>query len=106
MMARLMLVTGAALALGMSQASAEDAVAAGEKRYKKNCITCHGKKGKGLASFPPLKGRDAEYIADRLKKYRAREKVGPNSVIMMEWAAKLSDDEITNIAAYVSTTFK
>ena len=105
MIARLVLVVGATLCLSIGEAHAADA-AVGEKRYKKNCVNCHGKTGKGMASFPPLKGRDADYIAGRLEKYRAREKVGPNSVIMMEWAAKLSDDEIANIAAYVSTKFK
>lgn len=105
MIARLVLAAGAILGLSIGNVHAADS-AAGQKRYLKNCVNCHGKTGKGMASFPPLKGRDAEYIADRLKKYRAREKVGPNSVIMMEWAAKLSDDEIADIAAYVSMTFK
>ena len=104
MIVRLALVTSAAFVLSIGVAHAEDA-AAGEKRYKKNWRQLSWQKGKGMASFPSLKGRDAEYIATRLKKYRAREKVGPNSVIMMEWAAKLSDEEIANIAAYVSTTF-
>ncbi len=105
MTTRTLLVTAAALVLSAGWAQAGDAKA-GLKRYLKNCVNCHGKTGKGMASFPPLKDRDAAYVTDRLKKYRAKEKVGPNSAVMMSWAIKLSDEEIANLAAYVSTTFK
>ncbi|MEM1384983.1 MAG: c-type cytochrome [Pseudomonadota bacterium] len=94
-----------ALCLTVSQAGAGD-IDAGESRYAVNCVNCHGKAGKGMASFPALIGRDAGYIADRLTQYRAREMVGPNSAIMMSLAGELSDDDIANLAAYVSTTFE
>ena len=94
-----------AVAVSASDAHGGDA-AAGEARYAESCVTCHGRAGKGMASFPAIVGRDADYIAGRLAKYRAREKVGPNSAIMMSMAAELSDDDIANLAAYVSATFK
>ena len=99
------LVACSVLALSVAEAQAGDALA-GETRYSKNCINCHGKAGKGMASFPSLVGRDADYIAGRLMKYRAKKKVGPNSAIMMSWAVKLTDEEIANLAAYVSMKFK
>lgn len=92
-------------ALGTAEVHAGD-VEAGKKRYFVNCFQCHGKTGKGMASFPAIKGRDAEYIHDRLTKYRAREKVGPNSAIMMSLAKDLSDDDIDNLSAYVAATFQ
>ncbi|NIA69105.1 c-type cytochrome [Pelagibius litoralis] len=95
----------AAFALTASEAAGGDA-AAGEARYAETCINCHGKAGKGMASFPSIIGRDADYIAGRLMQYRAREMVGPNSAIMMSWAEKLSDEEIANLADYISTTFQ
>ena len=101
----LLLTIGAALTLSLTVAQGGD-VAAGEKRYLVNCVNCHGKNGKGMASFPALKGRDAEYIAGRLVKYRAKEQVGPNSAIMMHLATDLSDEDIANLAAYVSETFE
>lgn len=101
---QLLVVCGAA-ALGASHALGED-ITAGETRYAENCINCHGKAGKGMASFPSIVGRDAEYIAGRLMQYRAKEMVGPNSAIMMSWAEKLSDDEIDSLAAYISTAFQ
>ena len=97
---------GVALMLAASGAHAEGDVAAGEARYGQNCVSCHGKTGKGMASFPSLAGRETDYIADRLTTYRAREKVGPNSAIMMSHAAELSDAEIANLAAYISTSFE
>ena len=81
-------------------------IAAGKHRYGLNCVNCHGRAGRGMASFPALLGRDAEYIAGRLKRYRAREKVGPNSAIMMSLSGDLSDADIANLAAYISATFQ
>lgn len=95
----------AAVALGASDVQAGD-VAAGEARYAQTCVTCHGNAGKGMASFPSIVGRNADYIAGRLIQYRARETVGPNSAIMMSWAEPLSDEEIANLAAYISTSFQ
>ncbi len=94
-----------AFATGVTASHAGD-VAAGEARYKKNCVNCHGKNGKGVASFPSLAGKEADYISGRLMTYRAKEKVGPNSALMFSWAGKLKDEEIANLAAFVATTFK
>ncbi|MGF1446411.1 MAG: c-type cytochrome [Pikeienuella sp.] len=92
------------LALAATSIHAAD-LAAGETRYLMNCVNCHGKTGKGMASFPALEGRDVEFIAQRLMSYRAKEKVGPNSAIMMHLAADLTDDDIANLATYVAATF-
>lgn len=78
---------------------------AGKAYFNKNCANCHGKTAKGVASFPSLRDRDAAYLVDRLKTYRSRGKVGPNSAIMYSHASKLDDEKITNIAAYLSSKF-
>ena len=95
----------AALAIGTTSAQAADA-SAGEAKFAKSCAQCHGKKGQGMASFPSLKGHDAEFIKSRLETYRAGEKVGANSGLMIVNAKDLSDDDIANLAAYISTSFK
>lgn len=87
-------------------ASKAQDVSAGEKLYQKNCRTCHGPKAQGLASFPKLAGNSAEYLVGRLEQYRSGEKVGPNSPLMMPQAANLSDEDIRNIANYISTAFE
>jgi cytochrome c553 len=97
-------VAGIALA-GIPQIASAGDVAAGEARYGVNCVNCHGAGGQGMASFPGIQGRDADYIADRLQTYRAREMVGPNSAIMMSLVADLSDEDIANLAAFISDRF-
>lgn len=102
---RMSFVVASALALGATPAVGGD-LAAGEARYAETCVNCHGRAGRGMASFPSIAGNDAAFITSRLKKYRAGEQVGPNSLLMIPNAAELTDDEIANLAAYVSTTFK
>ncbi|MEM9247239.1 MAG: c-type cytochrome [Pseudomonadota bacterium] len=93
-----------ALILAHAPAQATD-LALGEARYNENCVNCHGRAGRGMASFPSISGRDYSYIADRLTTYRAREMVGPNSAIMMSLAEELTDDEIANLATYIAESF-
>jgi cytochrome c553 len=93
-----------ALAADSYSAQAADP-AAGKTKYASSCAQCHGPTGKGMASFPSLAGRDMDYIAKRLKQYRAGEKVGSNSALMMPNAANLSDAEIANLATYISQNF-
>lgn len=93
------------LTVSVSQAQAADE-AAGETLYANACAQCHGPKAKGMASFPSLAGREAEYLSSRLEQYRAGEKVGPNSGLMIPNARNLSDADIANLAAYISTNFQ
>jgi cytochrome c553 len=78
---------------------------AAEKLFKRNCSACHGKKAQGVASYPKLNDKDAEYIAEKLEIYRSGERIGPNSVLMIQNAKKLSDADIAGLAVYVSTAF-
>lgn len=89
----------------VAQADAED-TSAGEKIYKNVCKNCHGPKAQGMASFPRLSDKDAEYLSTRLVQYRAGEKIGPNSALMAPMAKDLSDEDIADLAGYISTGFK
>jgi cytochrome c553 len=86
------------------QAGAQD-VAMGEDLYGSVCRNCHGPTAKGMASFPRLAGKDADYLATRLGQYRAGEQVGPNSALMQPHAVDLSDADIANISAFIATSF-
>lgn len=86
------------------QATAQD-ISAGEAVYQKDCRTCHGPTAKGMAVFPKLAGNSADFIVNRLKQYRAGETIGPNTPLMAPMAKKLTDEDISNVAAYITTTF-
>lgn len=97
----LMLVIATALTLGAGAVQAADK-AAGETLFADACAQCHGPAGKGMASFPSLSGRDADYITSRLETYRAGEKVGSNSFLMIPNATDLTDEDIANLAAFIA----
>ncbi|MBT4386716.1 MAG: c-type cytochrome [Betaproteobacteria bacterium] len=78
-------------------------IAAGETRYGVNCFICHGQAGKGMASYPKLAGKEVAYLIDKLETYRAGTRIGPNSDLMIMNAEPLSDEEIANLAAYLSS---
>ena len=74
---------------------------AGEARYKKTCINCHGPAGKGVASYPKISGKEVSYTKSKLETYRDGIKVGPNSGLMIMMAKPLTDEEIVNLAVYL-----
>lgn len=78
---------------------------AAEKIFRKSCRGCHGNQAQGASSYPKLSDKEPEYIAERLERYRAGEKFGPNSVLMIQHAKRLSDEDIANISVYVATAF-
>jgi cytochrome c553 len=104
-MNRLFFVFGAVLALGTAPAAAAD-LAAGQQIYASECAQCHGRTGRGTAVFPTVRGKSAEFIAERLTQYRAGERVGPNSPLMIAAASDLSDPEIADVAAYIAASFE
>ncbi|MEM7377321.1 MAG: c-type cytochrome [Pseudomonadota bacterium] len=77
-----------------------DAVA-GEARYQKSCVNCHGAGGKGVASYPKVSGQDIAYTTEKLEQYRNGVKIGPNSSLMIMMAKPLTDQEIADLATYL-----
>ncbi|MFN4262654.1 MAG: c-type cytochrome [Thioalkalivibrionaceae bacterium] len=86
----------------IASASVEGDAAAGQAKYA-TCIACHGAQGQGMGIFPAIAGRDASYISDKLKRYRAGEQVGANTALMYPNAMNLSDDDIANLSAYIGS---
>lgn len=80
-------------------------LAAAEKIFRKSCRACHGNKGQGASSYPKLSDKEPAYLSDKLERYRAGEKIGPNSVLMIQQAKKLSDADIASLSVYVATAF-
>ena len=90
-----------------------DLVDAGEALYRGGnmasgvpaCAGCHSPNGKGNgpAGYPRLSGQNADYVAKQLKAYRDGERnTGQNAAIMMDVAAKLTDQEIEAVSSDVS----
>lgn len=105
------ILTGTAILLALAvPAFAQDSsaadTAAGEKMYASSCAQCHGRTGRGMASFPSVEGQEEDYLANRLEQYREGEDVGPNSGLMKPVAAKLSDEDIANLSAFIAANFQ
>lgn len=69
------------------------------------CSACHGPTGAGnvAAGYPRIAGQHAEYVAARLRAYRASEPPAtPGARMMVDIASQLSDDEIDALASYVN----
>jgi cytochrome c553 len=92
-------VSGIILLLATSGFEAEAAsIYAGEVRAAAVCAHCHGVRTPSQdAPFPPLAGRDREYLEQALRHYRDKTR---KSDIMNAIAGSLSDDDIANVAAY------
>ena len=88
-----------------AEASGEVDLEAAAEIFQKSCRACHGNKAQGAASYPKLSDKEPDYIAEKLRIYRSGEKIGPNSILMIQHAKKLSDEDIANISVYVATAF-
>jgi len=96
---RLTALTGSLL-LGLASAHSANAASiyAGEAKAAAVCSQCHGIRTPSAdAPFPPLAGRDAEFLKTALKQYRDKSR---KSDIMNAIAGSLSDDDISNVAMY------
>lgn len=75
------------------------------------CMACHGPSGHGIpgTGFPMVRAQHADYIADRLRRYRNGETNGgddPYSRIMVAVAAALTDAEIEAVSSYIEGLHK
>jgi len=88
-----------------------DLVALGERLYRGGdkeakvsaCIACHGPSGRGNApaGYPSLAGQHATYTAKQLNDYRSGARKSDSGEIMRSVSARLTDDEIKAVSAYI-----
>lgn len=78
-------------------------VRAGMMKYESICRLCHHRTGHGGKFTPSIVGRSAAQVEFLLKLYRSGTQMGPLTNLMAPWAAELTDEEISNLAAYVET---
>lgn len=75
--------------------------AAGRKLYDATCAACHGPDGISIAPiYPNIAGQKNEYLVAQLKAFRDGSR---KNAIMQPMAKNLTDTDIANLAAYVST---
>jgi cytochrome c553 len=86
------------LALLSVQSVNAASIFAGQARAAAVCSQCHGIKNPSAdAPFPPLAGRDVAYLTSALEQYRDKTR---KSDIMNAIAGSLTDNDISNVAAY------
>ena len=77
-------------------------VASGQSIYAaKGCIGCHGANGVSVvATYPSLKGKDADFLRKNLTDFRSGARKNP---VMNAMAAGLKDADIENLADYIGS---
>jgi cbb3-type cytochrome c oxidase subunit III len=82
-------------------AAAKPDPAQGSAKFGTVCAACHGADGNsGIPANPKLAQQFPEYISKQLHDFKAGKRASP---IMQGFASQLSDADIANIAAWVST---
>ena len=87
----------------------QDVVTGSQSLANKVCVTCHGGLGKGnpVVGAPRLAGIEPWYLRNQLQAFRANYRGTQKDYIpgyeMQDSVARLSDEEIENLVAYVGT---
>ncbi|HPE80823.1 MAG: c-type cytochrome [Gammaproteobacteria bacterium] len=86
-------------------ARAEGDVTAGEKLYKRECASCHGRDGRGDVkdAVPLLAGQYTNYLWRQVDKYIAKLRIHDPSAPDDSLLGDFSKQELKDIFAYVST---
>jgi cytochrome c553 len=67
------------------------------------CNICHGDGLKGLGNVPRIAGVHPIYLARQLHLFKEGDRNGPDAALMKKPVAKLTDDDMLNIAAYLGS---
>jgi len=82
-------------------AAAKPDPAQGSAKFGSVCAACHGQDGNsGVPANPKLAQQFPEYILKQLQDFKAGKRTSP---IMQGFASQLSDADMKNVAAWVST---
>jgi cytochrome c553 len=67
------------------------------------CAICHGDNLQGLGNVPGIAGRTASYTARQLYDFKAGTRNGADAMLMKPVLARLTDDDILAITAYLAS---
>ncbi len=69
-----------------------------------SCVACHGAQGKvSVPMYPNLAGQNAMYLEQSLKAYKKGERTGGQAGVMQAYVTPLTDDDISDLAAYYAS---
>lgn len=68
------------------------------------CVACHGAAGKvSVPMYPNLAGQNEAYLEHSLQAYKKGERSGGQAEVMKAYVSGLSDEDISNLAAYYAS---
>lgn len=68
------------------------------------CIACHGANGIAtIKTYPSLAGQNELYLVSAMKAYKNKTRTGGLATVMQAQMASLSEEDISNIAAYYAS---
>lgn len=75
------------------------------KRKITACVACHSANGKGMANagFPALASQNLDYLKSQLMKFRDGTRTNDTNGVMANIAMRLSDEDISALAQYMSS---
>jgi len=74
------------------------------KTKSATCAACHGSNGiSNVPVYPNLQGQHEAYLVSALNAYKAGNRQGGLSAVMVPQATSLSDQDIEDLAAYYSS---
>lgn len=83
-----------------AKAAAKPDLAKGEAKFTAVCAACHGADGNsGIPANPKLAGQHPQYLVKQLQDFKADKR---KSAVMKGFAAVLSDEDMTNIGAWLA----
>lgn len=68
--------------------------------FSKGCSSCHGADAEGSGMYPKLAGKEEDYIIKKLKNFRAGKTTSTSQDMMAQFAQKLSDKNIQDLAHF------
>ncbi|MGV6852844.1 MAG: c-type cytochrome [bacterium] len=78
------------------------AIVKGQKKFQSICFACHGKEAMGKKNIPRLAGQPEEYLSYSLTRFKQQD-AKRGKTVMSGIAQELTEDEIKNVAAYLSS---
>lgn len=90
--------------LGVSVSAVADGNIANGQAKSASCAACHGATGKASNTlYPNLAGQNSEYLGLALHAYKDGGRSGGQAGIMQAFTAGLSDQDISDLAAYYAS---